>query len=97
MQCITVNAVSALYWYNTDALHNFQKMELQVPAIEETTEQEVVASTNDNNFLEQIMKQHRHNEHGVTNSEQTGVQQRVEQTLEKKWIHTLLTLLVLIL
>jgi hypothetical protein len=58
--------------------------ELQVPANEETTDQEVVASTNDDNFLVQIMKQWRQNEHGVTNSEQTGVQQRVEQILEKE-------------
>jgi hypothetical protein len=58
--------------------------ELQVPASEETIQQAVVACTNDDETLIQIMKQRCQNEHGVTNNEQTGVQQRVEQISEKE-------------
>jgi hypothetical protein len=58
--------------------------ELQVPADENKEEEEVVANTNDDDFLVQIMKQRRQNENGITNDDQTGVQQRVEQILEKE-------------
>jgi hypothetical protein len=53
-------------------------------ASDKNVEQEVVASTNEDNFLVQIMKQHHQNKHGVSNNEQTGVQQRLEQILAKE-------------
>jgi hypothetical protein len=69
------------YWYDKDALTDFGKTvlkmmgdifydklsgELQVPVSEGTIQQAVVACTNDDNFLIQIMKQCHQNEHGVT-------------------------------
>jgi hypothetical protein len=67
-----------------DSFYDKLSGELQVPANEETIQQVVVACTNDDDFLIQIMKERRQNEHGVTNNELTGVQQRVEQILEKE-------------